>query len=41
MIKILTDSTADLAPEQLEAYHISVIPLSVTIDRNWRADNDA
>jgi len=39
MIKVLTDSTADLSPEQLEVHHISVIPLSVTIDgRTYRDD---
>jgi DegV family protein with EDD domain len=39
MIKILTDSTADLSPEQLETHRISVIPLSVTIDgRTYRDD---
>ncbi len=32
MINIITDSTADLSPELIEAYHIEVIPLLVTLD---------
>jgi DegV family protein with EDD domain len=39
MIKILTDSTADLPPELVEAHHISVIPLNVTIDDRTYMDN--
>ncbi|MED4550154.1 DegV family protein, partial [Bacillus licheniformis] len=31
-IKIVTDSTADLSEELLRKYHISVLPLSISID---------
>jgi len=31
-IKIVTDSTADLSEELLREYHISVLPLSISID---------
>lgn len=30
-IKILTDSSAQLTPEEIEKYHITVVPLSVTV----------
>lgn len=30
-IKILTDSSAQLTPEEIENYHITVVPLSVTV----------
>lgn len=30
-IKILTDSSAQLTPEEVEKYHITVVPLSVTV----------
>ncbi|BDR60473.1 DegV family protein [Lactobacillus xylocopicola] len=31
-IKVLTDSSAQLTPEEIEKYHITVVPLSITID---------
>ncbi|RMC48764.1 DegV family protein [Lactobacillus sp. ESL0228] len=30
-IKILTDSSAQLTPEEIEKYHITIVPLSVTV----------
>jgi DegV family protein with EDD domain len=39
VIRILTDSTADLSPEQQEENHISVIPLFVTIDGRTYLDD--
>ncbi len=38
-IRILTDSAADLEPEEFSKYHISLVPLSITVDqRIYRAD---
>ncbi|WP_294879849.1 DegV family protein, partial [uncultured Lactobacillus sp.] len=37
-IKILTDSSAQLTPEEIKKYHITVVPLSVTIDGNTYID---
>ena len=39
MIKILTDSTVDLPPELVEAHHIHIIPLHVSIDDRTYLDN--
>lgn len=37
-IKIVTDSTADLSEELLRKYHISVLPLSISIDGTVYSD---
>ena len=39
MIKILTDSTADLPPELVEQHNISIIPLHVTMDEKTYRDD--
>ncbi|RMC50237.1 DegV family protein [Lactobacillus sp. ESL0263] len=37
-IKILTDSSAQLTPEEIEKYNITVVPLSVTVGGNTYLD---
>ncbi|WEV51992.1 DegV family protein [Lactobacillus sp. ESL0731] len=37
-IKIMTDSSAQLTPEEIEKYHITVVPLLVTIDDQTYVD---
>ena len=37
-IKILTDSSAQLTPEEIEKYDITVVPLSVTVGGNTYLD---
>jgi DegV family protein with EDD domain len=37
-IKIMTDSSAQLSPEEIEKYGITVVPLSVTIDGHTYTD---
>lgn len=40
MIKIVTDSSLTICPELIEAYDITVVPLSVMIDRVVYSDKD-
>lgn len=37
-IKIMTDSSVQLSPEEIEKYHITVVPLSITIDGHTYTD---
>ena len=37
-IKIMTDSSVQLSPEEIEKYGITVVPLSVTIDGHTYTD---
>ena len=39
-IKIVTDSSAQLTPEEIEAYDIHVIPLSVEINGENHVDGE-
>lgn len=38
MLKVITDSTCDLLPEQVEAHHLSVVPLYVNFDGKLHKD---
>lgn len=38
MLKVITDSTSDLLPDQVEAHHLSVVPLYVNFDGKLQKD---
>lgn len=39
-IKVITDSSVQLSPEEIEKYDITVVPLSITIDDKTYVDGE-